>query len=83
MLDRPAPGRWLRLGLFLSIAFALLSACHIGFRVWSLPDVGPIAPPAVWNEASAILESPERNAATLYAAADPRMRLKRCVATST
>ena len=31
-----------------AVAFALLSAGYIGFRVWSVPDVGPIAPPAAW-----------------------------------
>ena len=50
ILDRPAPGRWLRLGLFLAGAFALLSAGYVGFRVWSVPDMGPIAKPAAWNE---------------------------------
>ena len=73
MLDRPAPGRWLRLGLFVSTAFALLSACHIAFRVWSVPDVGPIAPPAAWNDASSIEASPDRNAAELYQEAGRRL----------
>jgi ABC-type transport system involved in multi-copper enzyme maturation permease subunit len=66
MLDRPAPGRWLRLGLYVSTAFALLSACHIGFRVLSVPDVGRIAPPVAWSDDSSIVTSPVRNAADLY-----------------
>jgi ABC-2 family transporter protein len=66
LLDRPAPGRWLRLGLFVSIAFALLSAGNIAYRVWSVPDVGPIAPPAAWNDASSIEPLPDENAAGLY-----------------
>jgi hypothetical protein len=66
MLDRPAPGRWLRLGLFASIALALLSGINIAYRVWSVPDVSPIAPPGAWNDASSIEPLPEDNAASLY-----------------
>ena len=48
IMDRPAPGRWLRLGILLSGALAVLFAGYVGFRVWSVPDVGPIAKPAAW-----------------------------------
>ncbi len=64
MLERPAPGRWVRLGLLLCAAFGTLFAGFVGFRVWSIPDAGSIAPPAAWT-ASAPL-APERNAAGLY-----------------
>jgi hypothetical protein len=74
MLERPAPARWLRLGLFVTGAFALLSVCFVGFRVWSVPDVGPIAPPSAWADDSArALASPERNAAPLYTEASRRL----------
>ena len=33
----------------------------------TVPDVGPIAPPAIWREAASILASPDQNAARLYA----------------
>ncbi len=66
MLERPAPWRWLRLGAFACAAFALLFAWYIGFRAWSVPDVGPIALPEAWARASSIETSPERNAADLY-----------------
>lgn len=66
MLDRPAPGRWVRLGFYALGAFALLSACHIAFRVWSVPDFGPIARPAAWRNALFIEVSPDGNAADLY-----------------
>jgi ABC-2 family transporter protein len=48
LLDRPAPGRWLRLGSLLAGTFAVLLAFYTGFRAWSVPDIGPIAPPRVW-----------------------------------
>ncbi len=73
MLERPAPGRWLRLGLYLAVAIPVLSACHIGFRVWSVPNVGPIAPPESWAEFSSIEMSPDRNAADLYQEAGRRL----------
>ncbi len=76
MLERPAPARWVRLGLFVTGTLALLSAFYISFRVWSVPDVGPIAPPAAWAEASTVPLSPEHNAAPLYLEADRRLIVK-------
>ena len=73
IMDRPAPGRWLRLGMFLTGAFALLSAGYIGFRLWSVPDMGPIAKPAAWNSVSADLLSSDRNAAGVYREATGRL----------
>jgi hypothetical protein len=66
MLDRPAPGRWLRLGLLLSAACGLLFSCNAGFRAWSVRDIGPIAPPASWTDAGPGPVPAERNAAALY-----------------
>jgi hypothetical protein len=48
LLDRPAPGRWLRLGSMLTGTFAVLLGVYTAFRAWSVPDIGPIAPPRAW-----------------------------------
>jgi hypothetical protein len=48
LLDRPAPGRWLRLGSMLTGTFAVLLGIYTAFRAWSVPDIGPIAPPRAW-----------------------------------
>ena len=69
MLERPAPGRWLRLGLFATTALALVSAVYIPFRAWSVPDIGPIAPPSAWAASALILAKSEENAAPLYSEA--------------
>ena len=66
MLERPAPWRWLRLGVFACAAFASSFAWYIGVRAWSVPDLGPIAPPEAWARASSIETSPDSNAADLY-----------------
>lgn len=66
MLDRPAPGRWLRLGGLVSGTFAVLFFWYIGYRAWGVSDPGAIAPPASWSTMAAVLDSPDRNAADLY-----------------
>ncbi len=76
MLERPAPGRWLRLGLFAAAAFASLFIWYIGFRAWGVPDLGPIAPPEAWARASSIATSPDRNAADLYREAGRLLRYR-------
>jgi hypothetical protein len=73
MLDRAAPGRWLRLGLLLAGAFGLLFACYVGFRVWSVRDIGPIAPPAAWTDSALETLPADRNAAGLYVEAGRRL----------
>ena len=65
LLDRPAPGRWVRLGLLLSGLLATALAGYAGWRAWSIPDVGPIPAPSTWAAATAPLP-PDRNAADLY-----------------
>ena len=69
MLERPAPSRWLRLGLFATTALALVSAVYIPVRAWSVPDIGPIAPPSAWAASALILAKSEENAAPLYSEA--------------
>jgi ABC-type transport system involved in multi-copper enzyme maturation permease subunit len=66
LLERPAPGRWVRLGLLISAICAFLVAWYAGFRAWSIPDVGPIAPPAAWIEAQSKPLPDNQNAADLY-----------------
>jgi hypothetical protein len=73
MLERPAPGRWIRLGLFVALAFAVLSAWHIGLRAWSVPESGPIAPPAAWIDGASMDPASDRNAASLYEDAGRRL----------
>jgi hypothetical protein len=73
ILDQPAPGRWLRLGTTSSAVFALLFGWYIGARAWSVPDVGPIAPPAAWSGERADVVSTENNAALLYREAAARI----------
>jgi ABC-2 family transporter protein len=65
-MERPAPGRWLRLGFSIAAASVTLFACYVGSRVWSVPDIGPIAAPEAWARTSSIVASPESNAADLY-----------------
>ena len=87
LFDRPAPGRWIRLGVLLTAVFALEFGWYAGYRAWSIADVGPIAPPALWTDsalsANAIQSVPitadgvpseiERNAADLYREAGRRL----------
>jgi hypothetical protein len=74
LLDRPAPGRWIRLGLWLAATLGITFAGYAGWRVWSVPDVGPIPRPSVWAAATAPLPE-DRNAAGLYREAGQRFNL--------
>ena len=67
------PGRWVRLGLLLTGMFALVVSWYAGYRAWSIPDVGPIAPPAAWIEAAATPLPADQNAAELYREAGRRL----------
>ena len=73
LLDRPAPGRWVRLGLLLTGLFTLVVSWYAGYRAWSIRDVGPIAPPAAWLEAAANTLPADQNAADLYDEAQRRI----------
>ncbi len=64
LLDRPAPGRYVRLGLLLAATFGVLLSGYAGMRAWSVPDPGPIAEPSIWIATASL--SPDRNAADLY-----------------
>ncbi len=58
LFDRPAPGRWIRLGALLTAVFALEFGWYAGYRAWSIPDVGPIAPPALWTDSASWATAP-------------------------
>jgi hypothetical protein len=73
LLDRPAPGRWVRLGVILVGLTAVLFGGYTGGRVWAVPDAGPIAPPLAWVIASPVPPPAERNAADLYREAGRRL----------
>ena len=64
LLDRPAPGRYVRLGLILITTFGMLLGGYAGVRAWGIPDPGPIAEPSVWIATASL--PPDRNAAELY-----------------
>ena len=66
LLDRPAPGRFLRLGLLLIGMFVLAVSWYAGYRAWSIRDVGLVAPPTAWTEATTASLQPNQNAANLY-----------------
>ena len=73
LLDRQDLGRWVRLGLLLTGLFALLVGWYAGYRAWSIPDMGLIAPPAAWIEADSTSLPTDQNAADLYREAGHRL----------
>ena len=73
LLDRPAPGRWVRLGLLLTGMFSLAVGWYAGYRAWSIRDVGRIAVPAAWIEVASAPLPADQNAADLYRKAGNRL----------
>ncbi len=66
LLERPAPGRWIRLAL-LVVGVKMVSLAGLaGWRAWSIPDLGPITRPAAWTVATSAPVPPGLNAAELY-----------------
>ncbi len=72
-LDRPALGRYLRLGLILAGTFGVLLGGYAGVRAWGIADPGSIAPPSTWTAAPL---PADRNAADLYREAAGRLKLR-------
>jgi hypothetical protein len=70
LMDRPALGRYLRLGLILAGTFGVLLTGYAGVRAWGTADPGPIAAPSTW--AAAPIPA-DRNAADLYREAARKM----------
>jgi hypothetical protein len=75
LLERPAPGRYVRLGSLLLAVVGTLLGGYAGVRIWGIPDAGPIAEPSTWIT-TAILP-PDRNAAELYREAEAKLRASR------
>ncbi len=71
--NRPAPGRWVRLGLLLLGAGLLLSVGYASYRILSVPNIGLIAAPESWIKAASAMPAAERNAAELYREAARRL----------
>jgi ABC-type transport system involved in multi-copper enzyme maturation permease subunit len=71
--SRPAPGRWLRLGLLLLGSLSSVFAAYASYRVLSVPSDSSIAVPQRWVEAARPMPAPERNAAELYREAGRRV----------
>jgi hypothetical protein len=74
LFERPAPGRWVRLGLLLTGAFVLLGSAYAGGRAWGVPEVAPLVSPQGWTFGSA--EEAE-NAADLYREAGRKLAVPR------
>ncbi len=71
MREQPGARRWVRLTLLTIGPFGLLMVTYIGYRAWSVPDLGPLA----GLEAIRSHEvPPEENAADLYRTAIEALR---------
>ncbi len=66
LFDRPAPGRWLRLGSILTGMFVALSGGYVGSRAWGVPDASPIPRPLAWIVGPPPRLTPDQDAARLY-----------------
>lgn len=73
LLSRPAPGRWIRLGLLITGMITLDVSLYAGYRAWGIRDIGPIAPPEVWLEPTTVSTPTRQNAADLYREAGLRL----------
>ncbi len=66
LFDRPAPGRWVRLGL-ISIAVAtVLFGSFVAERGWGVANVPAIAEPQIWAKLADMGTESDRDAAPLY-----------------
>lgn len=46
--------------------FALAAGWYVTYRTWGSRAVGPVAPPAAWNQVASVLLPVDQNAAELY-----------------
>jgi ABC-type transport system involved in multi-copper enzyme maturation permease subunit len=74
LYDRPAPGRWIRLGLMLTVTMTTLCGGYVAIRAWGVPDSPPIPAPRTWANLTSEPVPSDRDAAPLYREA---MRLYR------
>jgi hypothetical protein len=70
LFERPAPGRWWRLGLLVAGVFAVGLPGFIVYRLWGVPTSQPIPAPAGWGSEV----PPAENALPLYTEALRRLR---------
>jgi hypothetical protein len=73
LFDRPAPGRWIRLGAILAGMSAVLSGGYAASRAWGVPDASPVSPPLAWVLAAPIMLPADQDAAELYRQAGQRL----------
>jgi ABC-type transport system involved in multi-copper enzyme maturation permease subunit len=66
LYDRPAPGRWIRLGLMLTVMTTTLSGGYVAIRAWGVPDSPPIPAPRTWANLTPERVPSDRDAAPLY-----------------
>jgi hypothetical protein len=66
LFDRPAPGRWLRLGSILAGMLLVLLGGYAGSRAWGVPDASPMRAPLAWIVAAPTPRTADQNAASLY-----------------
>ena len=62
MFERPAPGRYVRLGLLLAGLILVVSTGYVGYRLYSVRQIDPLPAPAGWYDVVPEAE----NAAPLY-----------------
>jgi ABC-type transport system involved in multi-copper enzyme maturation permease subunit len=74
LYDRPAPGRWIRLGLMLTVTITTLFGGYVAIRAWGVPDSPPIPAPRTWANLTPEPVPTDRDAAPIYREA---MRLYR------
>ena len=73
LFDRPAPGRWLRLGSILTGMFVALSGGYVGSRTWGVPDASPIPRPLAWIVGPPTRLTTDQDAARLYRTAGSQL----------
>jgi hypothetical protein len=66
LLDRPAPARWVHLGMLITGTLTLAMSWYVGYRAWSIRDVGAIPPPATQIDVSSTPLAAEQNAAEVF-----------------
>ena len=74
LYDRPAPGRWIRLALMLTVTMTTLCGGYISIRAWGVPESPPIPAPRAWASLTPLPVPSDSDAAPIYREA---MRLYR------
>jgi hypothetical protein len=66
LFDRPAPGRWIRLGLMLTVTTSTLFGGYVAIRALGVPDSPPIPAPRTWANLTPLPVPSDRDAAPIY-----------------